>query len=202
MHKAKALIIDLTLLFIITVPAFIRILNNQYFSMHDDQHIVRLFLLDQGLRQGYIYARWVDGLGFGFGYPLFNFYPPLIYYLAELFHLLGFSLIWSIKLLIVLGFFLGAVGIYFLVKKFTDRFSAFLSVTLYTFFFYHAVLVYVRGALAEFFSLALLPFVFLSLNNLFDKTTWKNLVFFGISFGLLILTQPLIALPSLIFMGF
>src|SRR3990167_11296775 len=104
MHKAKALIIDLTLLFIITVPAFIRILDNQYFSMHDDQHIVRLFLLDQGLKQGYLYPRWVDNLGFGFGYPLYNFYPPLIYYVAELFHLIGFSFIWSVKLTFILGF--------------------------------------------------------------------------------------------------
>ena len=202
MHKAKALIIDLTLLFIITVPAFIRILNNQYFSMHDDQHIVRLYLLDQGLRQGYLYPRWVDGLGFGFGYPLYNFYPPLVYYLAESFHLLGFSLIWSIKLVFIFGFYLGAVGIYLLVKKLTNRISGFLSATLYTYFFYHAVLIYVRGALAEFFSLAILPFIFLTLENLANETNWRNGILFGVSFALLILTHPLIALPSIIFVGF
>src|SRR3989344_5159449 len=120
MHKLKPIIIDLVLLLIITVPAFIRILNNQFFSMHDDQHIVRLFLLDQGLKQGYLYPRWVDGLGFGFGYPLFNFYPPLIYYVAELFHLVGFSLTWSVKLTFIFGFYLGAIGIYLLVKKLTN----------------------------------------------------------------------------------
>ena len=202
MHKAKALIIDLTLLFIITVPAFIRILNNQYFSMHDDQHIVRLYLLDQGLRQGYLYPRWVDELGFGFGYPLYNFYPPLVYYLAESFHLLGFSLIWAIKLVFIFGFYLGAVGIYLLVKKLTNRISGFLSATLYTYFFYHAVLIYVRGALAEFFSLAILPFIFLTLENLANETNWRNGILFGVSFALLILTHPLIALPSIIFVGF
>src|SRR3989338_2017759 len=202
MHKAKALIIDLTLLFIITVPAFIRILNNQYFSMHDDQHIVRLYLLDQGLRQGYLYPRWVEGLGFGFGYPLYNFYPPLVYYLAEIFHLLGFSLIWSIKLVFIFGFYLGAVGIYLLVKKLTNRSSGLLNATLYTYFFYHAVLIYVRGALAEFFSLAILPFVFLTLDNLANESNWKKGIFFGVSLALLILSHPLIALPSMIFVVF
>ncbi|OGK26719.1 hypothetical protein A2954_07065 [Candidatus Roizmanbacteria bacterium RIFCSPLOWO2_01_FULL_37_12] len=201
MHKLKPIIIDLVLLLIITVPAFIRILNNQYFSMHDDQHIARLFLLDQGLKQGYLYPRWVDGLGFGFGYPLYNFYPPLIYFVGEFFHILGFSLIWSIKLIIVTGFYLGAVGIYLFVKKFTNRVSGMLSATLYTYFFYHAVLIYVRGALAEFFSLAILPFVFLALENLTYKTNLRNGIFFGISIALLILSHPLIALPALLFIG-
>lgn len=202
MHKAKSIIIDLLLLFIITVPAFFRILNSQYFSMHDDQHIVRLFLLDQGLKQGYLYPRWVDGLGFGFGYPLYNFYPPLIYYVAELFHLVGFSLIWSVKLTFILGFYLGAFGIYLLVKKFTNRLAGFLSATLYTYFFYHAVLIYVRGALAEFISLAILPFVFLTLHNLLGKPSLKRSIIFAATLALLILTHPLIALPSLIFIGF
>jgi len=168
--------------------------------MHDDQHIVRLLLLDQGLRQGYLYPRWVDGLGFGFGYPLYNFYPPLIYYTAELFHLIGFSLIWSVKLTFILGFYLGALGIYFLVKKLTNRLSGFLSATLYTYFFYHAVLIYVRGALAEFFSLAILPFVFLTFHNLANKPNKLDAIFFGITLAFLILTHPLIAVPSVFFL--
>src|SRR3989344_4879510 len=106
--KLNPIFRQLCLLLIITIPSFLRILNNNYFSMHDDQHITRLFLLDQGLKQGYLYPRWVGGLGFGFGYPLFNFYPPLIYYIGELFHILGFSLIWSIKLDFISGFYLGA----------------------------------------------------------------------------------------------
>ena len=170
--------------------------------MHDNQHIVRLFLLDQGLKQGYLYPRWVDGLGFGFGYPLFNFYPPLVYYVGELFHLAGFSLIWSVKLTFILGFYIGVIGIYLLVKKLTNRLSAFLSATLYTFFFYHTVLIYVRGALAEFISLAILPLVFLTLYNLQEKPSLKRSILLGITLALLILTHPLIALPSFIFIGF
>src|SRR3990167_7741433 len=202
MHKAKSIIIDLMLLFIITIPAFIRILNNQYFSMHDDQHIVRLYLLDQGLRQGYLYPRWVDGLGFGFGYPLYNFYPPLVYYVAETFHLMGFSLIWAVKLTSILGFYIGAFGIYLLLRKFTNKLSAFLSAALFTYFFYHATLIYVRGALAEFFSLAILPFVFLTLDNLQEKLNPKRSVLFGVILALIVLIHPLIALPTFIFVGF
>lgn len=202
MGKVKSACIDLLLLLIITAPAFIRLLNNQYFSMHDDQHIVRLYLLEQGIKQGYLYPRWVDGLGFGFGYPLFNFYPPFIYYVAELFHLVGFSFIWSIKLMIIAFFSIGSLGIFLYMKKLTDRFSAFLAATLYSYFFYHAVLVYVRGAFAELASLTILPFVFLSFLNLSAKTNKYNLFFFTISLFLLVLAHPLIAIPAVIFLFF
>lgn len=170
--------------------------------MHDDQHIVRLFLLDRGIHQGYLFPRWVDGLGFGFGYPLFNFYPPLIYYVSEFFHLIGFSYIWSIKLMIILGFILAAVGSYSLIKQLLGKWPALLGATIYTYFFYHSVNVYVRGALAEFFAMAVLPFVFLFLHRLFLKLDLRNSLFFGISLAVLILTHPLIALPSVFFIGF
>jgi hypothetical protein len=169
--------------------------------MHDDQHIARLFLLDQGIRQGNFYPRWVGGLGFGYGYPLFNFYPPLIYYLGEFFHLIGFSYFWSIKLVFILGFLIAALGIYLLARKKISRWPALLSVALYNYFFYHAVNAYVRGALAEFFSIAIIPFVFLTLDNLAEKRSIGNSFWFGVSIALLVICHPLIAFPSVFYIG-
>ena len=198
-HK---LFFELLAVLIITIPAYISLLNPQYFSMHDDQHVARLYLLDQGIRQGYLYSRWVDTLGFNFGYPLFNFYPPLVYYVGEFFHILGFSLTSSIKLVFISGFILGAVGIYLLAKRHLGRVAGLLASILYTYFFYHAVLIYVRGALAEFFTLALLPFVFLALDKIREDLTIKSSLFFGVIFSLLILNHPLIAVPFLLYFLF
>ncbi len=169
--------------------------------MHDDQHIARLYLLDQAIHQGYFYPRWVDTLGFSFGYPLFNFYPPFIYYLAELFHLVGFSLVWSIKLMIIAGFLASAWGMFLFAKKRINPWGGLLAATLYSYSFYHAVLVYVRGAFAEFFTLAILPFVFLAFENLWEKPGTKNSVFFAIAFALLVITHPLIAFPTIFFLA-
>lgn len=84
------------------------------YTMHDDQQIARLFVFDQALKHGQFPVRWVDGLGFGFGYPLFVFYPPLVYLLGELFHLAGFSFINSIKLVFFSAiFFFGSRYVYF-----------------------------------------------------------------------------------------
>ncbi len=202
MKSWKKIVLELFILIIIAVPAFGCLFNNQYFAMHDDQHIARLYLLDQGIKQGSLYPRWVGELGFNFGYPLFNFYPPLVYYVAELFHLLGFSLILSIKLTFILGFILATIGMFYFLKRLIGRWPAFLAATLYSYFFYHAINIYVRGALAEFFSMAILPFVFLTFDNLYRKTNLKNSLWFGLSLALLVLTHPLIAFPSVFFLGF
>jgi hypothetical protein len=149
--KITTWLLTVLLLLIITIPSFLSLLNNSYFSMHDFQHIARLYLLDKGLHQGYFYPRWVDVLGFNFGYPLFNFYPPLIYYLAEIFHLFGASFIWSIKGMIIVGFLVSTFGAYFLGKKLTSWLGGVAAAVFFNYFLYHAVLVYVRGALAFFF---------------------------------------------------
>lgn len=201
MQKLKKFF-DFLIILIISIPSFLSLLNNSYFSMHDDQHIARLFLLDKGISQGYLFPRWVDMLGFNFGYPLFNFYPPLVYYIGELFHVVGFSLIWSIKLTFILGFILSTYGIFLFAKKFMGKTFAYLASIFYTYFFYHGVLIYVRGALSEFFTLAVLPYLFLAIENLKDKPNFKNSVLLGAIIALLILTHPLIAFPTLIYIGF
>jgi len=190
------------LLFIITLPTFSILLNGQYFTMHDDQHIARLYELEQGIRQGAWYPRWVGDLGFGFGYPLFNFYPPLIYYISLLFHIVGFSYITSIKCMIILGILLGTFGIYLFARKTTSRFAGFASAVLFAYFAYRATSVYVRGALAEFFTTSLLPFVFLTFFNLYKKHTIRNSVLFGITLALMVIGHLLVTLPAIIFLGF
>src|SRR3990170_5624014 len=102
-YAAAALVIALTL------PAMIPLFHRGYFSMHDDQQVVRLYELDRALAAGQFPARWVADLGFGFGYPLFIFYPPLVYYVGEIYHLLlGTSFIDSTKLVFMSAFIAAA----------------------------------------------------------------------------------------------
>lgn len=197
----KLLSFELIILILITVLAVIGLLNNQYFSIHDDQHITRLYLLNQAIRQGDLYPRWVGGLGFNFGYPLFNFYPPLIYYVSEFFHLIGFNLLWSLKLMIITGSFISSIGMYSLGKRFFDKKTGLLAATFSTFFFYRMITIYIRGAWAEFFAMSILPFVFLGLDNINKNKSFKSVFPLSISLGFLILAHPLIAFPALFFIG-
>jgi len=197
----KTLSFEFIALIIITVLAVLGLLNNQYFSIHDDQHIARLYLLDQAIRQGNLYPRWIGGLGFNFGYPLFNFYPPLIYYVSEFFHLIGFNLLWSLKLMIITGSFISSIGMYLLGKRFFDKKTGLLVATLFTFFFYRTITIYIRGAWAEFFAMSILPLVFLGLDNIYRNKNLKSILLFSINLALLILAHPLIAFPAFFYIG-
>lgn len=197
MKKLISTIYPFLILLIITIPAFLSLLNNQYFSIHDDQHVARLYLLDQGIKQGYLFPRWVDTLSFGFGDPLFQFYPPFVYYLGEIFHLMGFTLITSINIVFILGFSIASIGMYLFSKEFLGKMGGYLAATIYTYFFYHAVNAYVRGALAEFFTMAVVPFILYTFYRLTKDPTVKNSLWFGITFALLPLTHQLIVFPFL-----
>lgn len=186
-------------LFVIPILAILPLLSSGYFSHHDLQHPVRLFLLKQAIYQGYIFPRWVGDLGFGFGYPLFNFYPPLIYYVALGYSALGFSLITSLKLMLITGFLLGTFGSYLYSRLFFSRKSSLLVALFFTYTFYHAITVYVRGAFAEFFSYSLFPFFVYFLHGLIIKPSMNKVIGLGVSFGLLILCHPLIAFPAIFF---
>ena len=200
--KKHPIFLDLLILLIITIPSFISLLNNQYFAIHDNQHVVRLYLLDKGIKQGYLYPRWVDELTFGFGDPLFNFYPPLVYYLGEIFHLLGFSYIWSIKLVFIFGFIIGAISSYFLVKEILGRLAGFLGATVFTYYFYHLINAYVRGALSEFWAMNLVPFIFLFLYRLAKTPHLKTSLYLALSMALVFLAHQLVALPLIFFLFF
>ena len=60
-------------------------------------HLYRLVELDNLFQHGVLFSRWAPDLVYGLGLPLFNFYAPLSYYLAEVFHLLGLSLVNALK---------------------------------------------------------------------------------------------------------
>src|SRR6266567_6181734 len=97
------------------------LLNSGFFPIHDDEQVGRLYELHKDVVSGQLPPRLAQDLGYGYDYPLFNFYPSFIYYVAEVYHLLGFSYIVSIKLMIATGFLLAAIAIYFLAKEYFGK---------------------------------------------------------------------------------
>lgn len=189
------------IVFVLCFWAFKALLVPGFFPIHDDEQIARLFELDTALSDGQIPARWVPDLGFGFGYPFFNFYPPFTYYLGEAFHVLGLSFINSIKAVIFTGFLSSSLFMYLWVKNHFGKLPAIFSALLYTYSFYHAVDLYVRGDIPEFFSFVWIPAVFWSLDLLFKTQKLKYIVFLSVFLSLVVLTHSLIAFPFLFFLG-
>ncbi|MBC7261588.1 MAG: hypothetical protein H5T63_06210, partial [Chloroflexi bacterium] len=74
--------------------------------------LVRLHQLVSLLRAGVFPPRWMPDAAYGFGYPFFNFYAALPYYVAALLKLIGFGHLWSLKLTQAAGFVAAAAAIY------------------------------------------------------------------------------------------
>lgn len=185
----------------LVVFTILPLFNSSFFTMHDDEQIGRLYELDQTLKAGNIPPRIVPNLGFGYGYPFFNFYPPFAYYVGEVFYLLGFSLIVSTKLMLVTGFILASLFMYLFSKEFFGKWGGIVAAAAYTYTSYHAIDVYVRGAFAEFFAFVFIPFIFWMSYLLSKQIKWRYVVGGAIGIAGLILSHNLIAFMTVPFLG-
>lgn len=165
--------------------------------------LVRLHQLVSNLSAGIFPARWMPDAAYGLGYPFFNYYASLPYYLAALFKLCGFGFIWSVKLTQSLGFIAAAASMYLLAKRLFHReASAILAALAYTYAPYHLVNVYVRGdALSEFYAFIFYPLILWTLLRLRDSLSAGNVALVALAYGGLILTHNVSALMFTAFMA-
>ncbi|MCC6166566.1 MAG: hypothetical protein IT329_04995 [Caldilineaceae bacterium] len=124
-------------------------------------HLLRLGLLDETLRAGAIYPRWAPDALLGFGYPLFGYYAPGSYYLAELLHLLGLSFYAAFVTAFGLLMLAAAAGMARLAWDLFEGQSwpTALAALAYLYAPYLVTNTYIRGALAEVAAQALLPWI-------------------------------------------
>jgi len=183
-------------IFLIIIASFFswRSLTFQgYFSMHDDMQFMRLYQMDKCIRDGQIPCRWVPDLGFGYGYPLFNYYPPFSYYLGEVFHLLGFSIIDSVKIVFALSLVLSGIFMYFLAREFWGELGGLISALFYIYAPYRAVDVYVRGAMAEGWGLVWFPLIFLAVWKVIREKKFSWVLVLAVSYGFLLISHNLMS---------
>lgn len=80
-------------------------------------HIFRLAELSYLLRGGEIFPRWAPNFYHGYGYPIFNFYAPLTYYLGIVPELTPWAdAVAAVKVVFILGLLLGGFGMYGFVR--------------------------------------------------------------------------------------
>jgi len=170
LKKIFYLIFVLLLSYFAIVPFF----HPGFFSIHDDTQIARTFEMTNSLLDGMFPVRWVENLGYGYGYPIFNFYAPLPYYVGGFLGLIGFSALSATKIAFAFGVLLAGISMYFFIKEFLGKIPAVVSAVIYMYFPYHAVNIFIRGNLNEVFAYALFPFVFLGFYKLYYVVTEKN----------------------------
>ena len=149
----------LIVVFFVVLAGRTLIFQEGYFNMHDDLQMMRQLEMEKCIIDNQIPCRWIPDMGYGFGFPLFNFYPPLPYLIGEIFRLAGFSFVGTAKLLFALSFIVSGITMYLLAKEFFGKLGGVVSSIFYIWAPYHSVDVYVRGAMNEAWALAWFPLI-------------------------------------------
>jgi len=167
------------------------LVSRGFFPIHDDTQVARVVEMGRALRSGQFPVRWVADLGYGYGYPLYNFYGPLPYYLGGFFYLLGLDPLVSTKLMFGAGIILAAFSMYFLVAPTAGRLGGIVAALFYLYAPYHAVQVYVRGAVGELWGFGFLPLLLWALPNA-KKPTANRTVLVGLGLAGVILSHTIL----------
>ncbi|MDE2857019.1 MAG: 6-pyruvoyl-tetrahydropterin synthase-related protein [Chloroflexota bacterium] len=152
--------------------------------------------LDHSLRVDHpLWPRYSSGLVYGYGAPLFNYFPPLSYFPAAWLHGLGFSFPGAWLLSMVIYTLLAALGIFLLGRLWTrSDLAGWMGALAYVyapFFLFDSL---TRGASAEVAALAALPFVMLGFTRLAWYGVRRDLALSLASFALFIPLHTLITL--------
>ena len=180
---------DLIVLVLLVLPAFALLFQPGYFSMHDDLQALRQLELNKCFEDGQIPCRWVPDMGYGFGYPLFNYYPSFPYLIGQVYHWLGFSYLDVVKAIAVTAFIITAAFMYLLGREFWGRLGGFVSAAFYTYAPYHSVDFWVRGAVNEFWAMAFYPAIFYTTYKLIKTNSKRYIPLVSLSVSALMLSH-------------
>ncbi|RJQ25324.1 hypothetical protein C4577_05985 [Candidatus Parcubacteria bacterium] len=197
---------SLILVLILSLGTILPLFHPGFFPIHDNTQIERVYEMNKSLSDGFFPVRWVEDLGYGYGYPIFNFYSPLPYYLGSMFIFLGLNALVATKAIFALGIILSGVFMYIFIKQIFGELPGLISAIIYLYFPYHAINIYVRGDLDEIFAYAFLPLVFLGIFKTFlifkekpqTNSGLKWLIILAVSVALVIISHNLTSFMLLI----
>lgn len=174
------------IILLLSIPAVRYLFVYGYFGVSDDLHIAWLFEMDRIIKIFQFPPRFIPDLSYSFGYPLFNFVYPFPFYIAEIFHLLGFSLVNSIKLVFGLSIPLSMYFMYKFMRHYLNEEYSLAAAVLYVYAPYRALEMFVRGTIGEIVAFVFFPLILLSVVK-------KKPYLLALSFAGLILSHNIMA---------
>jgi len=158
--------------------------------------VQRVYELTENLRSGSLPARIMPFAAMGLGYPAYNFYGALPYYVAATLNLLGLGVIGGIQVTQTLAFVMAGVGTYRLIRALGGSPEAsLLGAAAYSYAPYHLVNAYTRGdALSELFAMGLYPLVLLATQQCISRPRSASAVALAASFAALVLSHNISAM--------
>ena len=186
----------LIILIIISLLTITPFLHSGFFPVHDDTQVQRVFEMRKALSDGMFPVRWVPDLGYGYGYPVFNFYAPLPYYIGGFIALAGIDVLLATKIMIAGVVFGSSFSMYLLAKEFWGKLGGLLSGILYLFAPYHALNAYIRGDVGELYAYFFIPLIFFGIWKYYKDQKFRYFLIGSLSYAGLITSHNLSAMMT------
>ena len=186
-ERMKKNILLIFILIIFSLSSILPLLHSGFFPTDDGNWmIIRFSAFYEALRNGQFPVRFLPRLNNGYGYPVADFLYPLFMYIGVPIHVLGFSFVDTIKIILGLSMIGSTLFAYLWLSRLFNKFSSFIGAITYLYAPYHLYDVYKRGSVGEVLALAIVPFILWQLER-------KSLFWSSIGIALLILSHNTLA---------
>jgi hypothetical protein len=157
-------------------------------------HLHRLAQLDRAVQGGLLYPRWLPDMAFGFGFPLFNYYAPLSYYLLLPLLALGVSTQIAMQAGYAVALLAIGGGTYLWTRDLFGRPAGMVAAVAAAYGPYILYDVHHRGVLPEVWGLAWLSLTFWSLHRLVSRPGRRPLALTTLFYAALLTSHNILAL--------
>jgi hypothetical protein len=164
-------------------------------------HTHRIFAMTLLLEQGEFWPRWVSYFHLGYGYPVFNFYPPGVFYLGGILGLLGISAPVAFTVVAALAWVLGSLGMYALARHFLPGSGAILAAMLWAYAPSRLYEVWHQGSLPQMMAAACVPWIFWGLVLAASKPSRRSALALALPFAGMVLTHQPVTLVTGLFVA-
>lgn len=135
------------------------------YGYDSNSHLFRVVERSYLISKGLYLSRWSPVLGFGYGMPLYYYYPPLLYYVAQPLLLLGMNPLHALQLILAFALLGGALGVYFWVKDLFGEGPAVAAAAGFVFSPYLLYTLVERASFPEVVTLAAMPWILWTINR-------------------------------------
>ncbi len=159
-------------------------------------HLFRIAAVDHSLKvDNPLWVRYSTGIAYGYGAPLFNYFPPLSYYLGSWLHTIGLTFVQSWLAITIIYTMLAGLGMFFLGRIWTQsNVGGWVSAIAYIYAPYLLFDSVSRGTISELAALAILPFAMYGFTRLSFYGRRLDFVFTVFIFALFIPLHTLMTL--------
>jgi hypothetical protein len=156
-------------------------------------YLPRQIEFHQNVANGILLPRWAPDLDSGTGQPTFLFVPPMLHYIAELWHSLGADFQGAVNLSCAVLVVLFAAGMFLLGKLYFGRIGGFLAASAAVYAPYISLDLYVRSALSEFSAFPFCVFALYGFGAFAQSGRRRHLLLGAVAYAGVVLSHFLVA---------